>query len=370
MSKKFLYVSLRAEPKAKRSNLSERLLRRFTPRNDTRHKVRNIFLAAIFLATSFPISLIFSEEKKPAVEKKITTSFDNAEATTEEFHLLKGDLKALPVSNLKRVSIVDPSVADISNAETNEILLIGNEPGQTVMFVWDDSGKRNVIIRVFSDDLTAVRYRLEKLLEQADIKDVKVDENLYEGKLVLTGELSDERKDELAKLMEPFSGAILDLIKSEAKDDLVQIDMQITEVNTSVAQTLGFDWDNVSDGDGFLFGYSEGPVEQKDDITDLVRFGKLSRTVGTLQTIIDMLIIQGKAKLLSKPRMVVRNGKQATFLVGGEVPIRSTTFSSSGASATETVSFRSYGVSMSITPTIRNEKVDVEMSVEVSALTL
>jgi len=65
--------------------------------------------------------------------------------------------------------------------------------------------------------------------------------------------------------------------------------------------------------------------------------------------------------------LVVISGEEASFLVGGEIPIRTMTFSGSGSSQ-ENVSFREFGISMSITPTIIKEKIDVVMNLEVSEI--
>jgi TonB family protein len=73
---------------------------------------------------------------------------------------------------------------------------------------------------------------------------------------------------------------------------------------------------------------------------------------------------EGKARVLSKPKLVVKSGKEATFLVGGEIPIRTTTFS--GSTSQENVSFKEFGISMSITPTIKKEHIDIIMNLEVS----
>jgi len=63
----------------------------------------------------------------------------------------------------------------------------------------------------------------------------------------------------------------------------------------------------------------------------------------------------------------VVSGEEAAFLVGGEVPIRTTTFSDTGSSQ-ENVDFKEFGISMTITPTIIKGRIDIIMNLEVSEL--
>ncbi|MBF0620036.1 MAG: TonB family protein, partial [Candidatus Omnitrophica bacterium] len=99
---------------------------------------------------------------------------------------------------------------------------------------------------------------------------------------------------------------------------------------------------------------------------------KVGSLTGTrnLEATINMLITEGKAQVLSKPRLVVVSGKEATFLVGGQVPIKTTTSTASTAATQTSTTFKPYGITMSVTPTIREGKVDVLLNVEISDVDL
>ena len=77
------------------------------------------------------------------------------------------------------------------------------------------------------------------------------------------------------------------------------------------------------------------------------------------------MIQEGKARLISKPRLVAVSGKQASFLVGGEIPIESTTTNTTGSTLTQNTSYSQYGVNMMVTPTIREGKIDVLLNVDI-----
>jgi TonB family protein len=289
----------------------------------------------------------------------------------EEVQVLKGDIQSIPAKNLKRVSITDPVVADINEANANAVDVIGIEPGQTILFIWDDSGKRTVIIRVVAEDMGLVKKRIQSLLDSAGLKDIVLKENAYEGKIVLTGSLPEDKIDFLGTVLEQFNDRIINMVQKESSEDLVQIDMQVTELSTTLDKQLGVDWGAGTATTALKLNYTETlPTteipRQTGSFKDLFTIGSFARTPA-LVAAINMMIEEGKAKVLSKPRLVVISGKEATFLVGGEVPIKTTTTNATGGQSQENVTFKEYGVSLAITPSIQDSKmVNILLSVEVS----
>ena len=95
----------------------------------------------------------------PAQVPVVYAANENVSGAFDEVQLVKGDVYTIQAKNLQRLSITDPNVADISDAKPSQIILVGKAPGQTVLFVWDDSGKRTIIIRVVTEDLMLVKTR-------------------------------------------------------------------------------------------------------------------------------------------------------------------------------------------------------------------
>ncbi len=301
----------------------------------------------------------------------------------EEVQILKGDIQSIPAKNLKRVSITDPMIADINEAQADIVDVIGIEPGQTILFVWDDTGKRTVIIRVVQEDMSLVKKRIQSLLESAGFKNITLKNNAYEGKVVVTGAVAEDKNELLTSILEPFSDRTINMVEKEKPEDLVQIDMQITEISTTLTKALGLDWVTGSQTAGTTessttaststsseLNLSAGEIipDQTGKIGDIFKIGKFYRSQNSaLLAKLNALISEGKAKVLSKPRLVVISGKEATFLVGGEVPIKTTTTNATGGSSQENVTFKEYGISLAVTPSIENgNMVNVLLSVEVS----
>ncbi len=276
----------------------------------------------------------------------------------EEVHLIRGDLEAIKVYSLSRISITNPEIADIANVDSNQVLLVGKRVGQTMLFIWDEYGKRTVVIRVFEENPEQVMKRLQQMLEKMDISEVKLEINSLEGKVVASGQILPEKADDYKKALEPFTSSVINLVKTQASEDLVQVDVQIAELSTTLSKTIGIEWPSSLD-------YTEDPgTFVANTQRDIFKVGPLSRTTQIIATV-NALILQGKGRILSKPKLVVINGKQASFQVGGEIPIATTT-TSSGGNVQQNVTFKDYGITMTVTPTIKNgNKVEINVNVDI-----
>jgi TonB family protein len=283
----------------------------------------------------------------------------------DEIMVLKGDIQTIRTSNLKRVSVTDPAIADINDARAQAVEVIGLEAGQTVLFIWDESGKRTVIVRVVTEDLGLVQKRIKSLLESAGITGLTIKENEYEGKIVITGDVAEDKNEVLTELIAPLGDRVINLTEKQKVEDLVQIDMQVTELGTTLSKAFGVDWQPTALVYTETLPTTQIP-RQSGSFQDLFKVGDFTRTPQIIATV-NALITEGKAKVLSKPRLVVISGKEATLLVGGQVPIRTTTTSGTSSTTTENVTFKDYGLSMSITPKIINGKmVNILLNVEIS----
>ncbi|MBF0122630.1 MAG: TonB family protein [Candidatus Omnitrophica bacterium] len=289
----------------------------------------------------------------------------------EDVQVVRGDVFTMTVKNLQRASITDPETADISDAQSDMISVIGKKVGRTPLFVWDDQGKHTMMIRVMEEDLATIKMRLRTLLESSGIPkiaNVWLQENENEGKVVLSGSLPEDQLTMMNRVVERFSKDIINLVRKDINEDLVQIDAQVTELNTTLSKEIGIDWSKSEDSTSVNKIRSTGLEVKETDPTnqDFFKIASFMRTSAIIAKV-NALIEEGKGRILSKPRLVVLNGKEAKLLVGGEVPIK-TESTVSDAGATQTYEYKEYGVTMAITPTVRNGKIDVLMNVEIRDL--
>ncbi len=76
-------------------------------------------------------------------------------------------------------------------------------------------------------------------------------------------------------------------------------------------------------------------------------------------------------QILAEPNLIAQDGKEASFLAGGQFPfpVLTTTSTGGGTAPVITVQFKPYGVQLDFTPTITpNGSIDLKVSPEVSSL--
>ena len=296
--------------------------------------------------------------------------------TAKDVYMIKGELVNLKADGLERISVTHPDVADILRADEGEILMVGQGVGQTALFLWDKQGKRSLTVHVFSQDLELVKERLATLFKAAGISEATLEMDEREGRVVIAGDIPKHKKAQFTQIVDKFGDDVINLTKDEKIDDLIQIAVQITELSTTLSKSLGIEWSTgtqtvsgntvtTASSGGFTPTYGEIMPSLDGSIGDYFKIGQFYRgTNSALVAQINALLEQGKARVLSQPKLVVKNGEEASFLIGGEIPIRTTTSSTSGTQ--ENVSFKKYGISMTITPEINKEKIDITLNVEIS----
>jgi len=284
----------------------------------------------------------------------------------ESVELVIGELTPVDVNDLSRISIVDPEVADIVETNEDNILLVGRTEGRTTLFIWDAAGKRVVNIFVAQENLEDIRDRIEKLLQKADVKGVELSADPVEGKVVISGVVDTADMLRFENVVFPFidTNAAMSLVKEGETEEMVQIDMQLTEVSSTLFRNIGVEWHSGEvSASSFASDFAES-LPNFDSGADLLNVGRFARSQALIVRI-NALVTEGDAKILSRPKVVVASGEEASFLVGGEIPIKLKTTNENGV--TEGIQFKQYGIGLTLTPTIRaDDKIDIILYVDIS----
>jgi len=168
-------------------------------------------------------------------------------------------------------------------------------------------------------------------------------------------------------------GKVIDRLNTET---ISQIDVKvyILEVDKTAQSQLGMRLQGALPGGSSAFaggqGFSlttpsivaiENPVANA--FGSVLKFGSLARATMLAPTL-DLLMSEGHAKLLSSPDLVTMPGTEATFLVGGSIPIPV-----SNGLGSVTITFKDFGVNLKVTPTVLGSgAVECKIAPEVSNL--
>ncbi|HXY77886.1 MAG TPA: type II and III secretion system protein family protein [Candidatus Acidoferrales bacterium] len=287
---------------------------------------------------------------------------------------------------LRRISVTDPSIAYATVITPTQILIHGRAPGEISLVIWDELERyRSFDLRV-DVDVSACADE-----ERRVFPDEQISVTPSRAAIVLSGHVSTEdvakRAGDLASAYSPKVVNVLTFGPVGAQEVLLQV--KFAEVDRSALTQMGVNF--VSNGatntigtltTGQFGGF--GPVNLQTQQTTSALGGTATANTG-VQTInnvlnlflfrpdinfgavIEALQTKNLLQILAEPNLIAVNGKEASFLAGGQFPFP---IVQPGAGFTAvTISFKDFGVNLKFTPVIMpNGNIHLKVAPEVSTL--
>lgn len=278
----------------------------------------------------------------------------------EDIVLYTGQIKTFSVSMPTRIVIGKPEIADVTSASEKEITITAKSPGTTTFVVWDNFGEQNFNIRVFSENMQEAKERIDSLIKELHLPKVYTKAVDSENKVLLLGEVRNAKEREMIfTALGPLKAKAVDLLKIKEEETIIDIDVQVLELNRDATNTLGFSWPG-----SVTLTDAGSPVSTATKLKDIFQISNYTRSA--LNITLDALVQEGKARVLSRPRLVCQSGKEAELLVGGEKPILTTQTVSGGGTGTQ-VEYKEFGIKLKIKPSVEADKrIKLGLGIEVS----
>jgi len=290
----------------------------------------------------------------------------------EELRLYIGKLHTLPINSPKRIAIGNPAIADVANVSKSDLTINPKAEGMTTLVVWDNFGEQAYRLNVFIEDTSIIKKRIDDILASLDLPGVYTKAEDAENRVVLLGSVKFAKdKEKITLALGPLAAKTVDLIAVKEEEAVIEIDVQVIELNRGSQDQLGFTWPGSIDLTEIGSAAITGGVHPL-SLGKLFTVSNVTRAAFTLK--LDALIQEGKARVLSRPRLSCQSGKEAKLLVGGEVPVlsgaaspSSTTPGSVGATSAASVEYKEYGVIMNIKPRLEESgRIHLNLDVTVS----
>ncbi len=288
-----------------------------------------------------------------------------SETAKEEIKLYMGTTHVISVHKPTRIAIGNPSIADVAQVSNKEMTIVPKAVGNTTLVFWDNFGEQSYTIKVFSEDTKELKVRIDKAIAKLNLSGISTKSEDEEGKVFILGQFDTSAdKDRVFLAMGPLREKTVDLTTVKEDETVVEIDVQVLELNKGSSEKLGFTWPGTMTITELASGATTGTTWGK-----LFTLGNVSR--GAFNLTLDALIQEGKARVLSRPRLSCLSGKEAKLLVGGEVPILSASVTGGGTAGTTatpgSVEYKEYGIKLNIRPTVKEDnRVYLALGVEVS----
>ena len=296
-------------------------------------------------------------------------------ATGSEIDLMVGRSTILNLgSPIARVSLTVPDVADAMVTSPTQLLIHGKTPGTISLFVWDKGGAITTYEVKVRRDLSALSAHLKQLFPGETVS------VLGSGKdVVISGTVSSqyviEKAADVAAGYVDKKENVVNLLKQQegVASNQVMLRVRFAEVSRSAMQELGAsvfaanfknDWSGRVAPPGVPspdFDADKGLVFS--DFLNLFVFNSKEGLGGVVRALSNKGLFQS----LAEPNLIATNGKEASFLAGGEYPYP-VVQSGAGTNAV-TIVFKEFGVRLSFTPTVLGgDLVHLKVKPEVSSL--
>jgi pilus assembly protein CpaC len=286
---------------------------------------------------------------------------------------------AKPVS---RVAIGMGEIAEASAISPTEIMVIGKSAGETSLILWDTKGNRqffNVTVRpplaISNDRLESVRRQLQMELPGQGLR-ISADHDM----IFLRGTVKDLTSASRAAAIAATAGKVVNLLNVEvpAADPQILLKVRFASIDRNKGISAGLNIFSSGFGNT-IAGVNTGqfsPPTVTPPTAGVAAAPTISNELNlfaflpglNLGATLEALESRGIAQTLAEPNIVASNGKQASFLAGGEFPIPIAQGTSGGSGAI-TIQFKEFGIRLTFIPTITPRgTIRLQVAPEVSAL--
>jgi len=282
-----------------------------------------------------------------------------------------------------RVAIGLGEIAEVHATSPTEIMVQGKTIGETSLIIWDTHGGRqffNVTVRASSaglnDSLDAIRRELRTELPGENLK-----VNSENGSIFLRGTVKDLTGSARAVKIASMGGKVVNLLNVDvpASEPQILLKVRFISVDRTKASSFGINLFNLGAGN-FVGGVSTMQFTPP-GITLPVSGAAATVTNGSglnlsafypglgIGATIQAIETKTGSQVLAEPNLLAANGKEASFLAGGEYPYPMVQGGTAGSAAAISIMFKEYGIRLNFIPTITPRgTIRLQVAPEVSAL--
>jgi pilus assembly protein CpaC len=285
---------------------------------------------------------------------------------------------------LSRIAVGDGKVLGVKIVGKQELVMIGEKPGDTSMHLWmADGSQRSIAVHVTAGNSEQVTEAVRQML--ADDRNITV--TPVGGNVIVTGSNISAAEVANIEAIRKIYPQVLNFAGTNPVEmrPTVLMQVRIMEFDKKAMRDIGIKWDNAIDGPtaglarewvtnpyyrvipgntGGLGGIGASLPTNQPGITPVPVPGTAAYLglITSITSRINLAMQTGNAWELATPQLSARSGGTADFLVGGQVPIPT-----SSAFGQTTVEYKDYGIKLHLEPLVNAEgdisaKIETEIS--------
>ena len=299
--------------------------------------------------------------------------FSPAAAQTIDFDLETTSVMRinLPVSQAVTVSFsgevgkivaADPNIADAQPITDKSLYLVGKAFGTTTVNLYSASGAPVGLLAVeVGVDTADISRSVSAAVPSSNVKVSTVN-----GRVRLSGTVTDaySMQKVLDVVNQYGSPAVVNTITLVGGQQ-VNLEVRILEAQRNAGRELGIEWGGSFAGVSTSIGGSPtspaaGAASFSSFITNIISGGagiNLAATINALEA-------KRLVRTLAEPNLTTLSGVEASFLAGGQVPIRV-----ADTNGNTTLNYRDFGVRLVFTPIVLDgDRIQIHLTPEVSGI--
>ena len=310
-----------------------------------------------------------------ATRAPVARANDMSEPATD-IDLLVGRSTVLTIgANIARVSLTVPDVADAMVTGPGQLLIHGKQPGTISLFVWERGGAIRTYAVNVRRDLSILVEQMKQLFPSEPITVAGSGKDVVISGTVSSKYVIEKAADVAGGFVEKKEN-VVNLLKQQegVASNQVLLRVRFAEVSRNALQELGASL--FSDGNNNINGrtttqqFAAPFFDQKQpnqgtnlvfsDYLNLFLFDKKNQ----IGAVVKAMQSKGIFQSLAEPNLIALNGKEASFLAGGEFPYPVPT----GINQV-TIHFKEFGIRLTFTPTVLGgDLINLKIKPEVSSL--
>ncbi len=308
------------------------------------------FLAALFfLPAAAPMAQTISYDLKTT--SVLQVNLPVSQAVTVTFSDVVG--KIVPA---------DPEIADAQPITEKSLYLVGRSFGTTTVNLYSADGAPVGLLAVEVGVDTADIARSIR----AAVPSSRVSVSSVNGRVRLAGTVTDTvSMEKVLEVVEQYGSPAIINTMTLVGGQQVNLEVRILEAQRSAGRELGIRWGGSVGGVSVAIG--GGPQDPAADAGSFASFitSVISGVSGvSLNATINALEARSLVRTLAEPNLTTLSGVKASFLAGGQVPIRI-----NDNNGNSTLTYRDFGVRLVFTPTVLNDdRIQIQLTPEVSGI--
>lgn len=288
-------------------------------------------------------------------------------------------------NDVRTVAASEPKVADVAVVSPREVMINAKGLGKATVVIWETGGtprRFNITVNPDMTELDSVKKAVSSAITGGSVVVTGNTETI-----VLTGSTDSVAASKRAEaLASTYAKRVVNMIQTPKPAELrqVMLEVKFAAIDRIALQEVGFNYFSRNDR---LLGqlstqqfstprFSQLQFQNQEFSNSTLNFADLLnmfvfRPDLNIGATIRALQARNLLQILAEPNLIALEGKEASFLAGGEFPFPTLTATSTGGATAPvvTVQFKKFGVQLDFKPEVTDDgKIHLKLRPSVSSL--